>query len=99
MESYEVEKGFYSVFDSEGRLARLAVERWQVRIVGWDEPSPERLRLLLETYLIREGAASGGSSLAALVEQAARVAPEKEQERLRPRWLARLMAARSKRSP
>ena len=99
MESYEVEQGFYTVFDSEGRLARLAVERWQVRIVGWDEPSPERLRLLLETYLVREGAAFADSSLAALVEETARVAPEREQARLWPRWLARLMAARSRRSP
>lgn len=98
MESYEVEKGLYSVFDSEGRSARLAVERWQVRIVGWDEPSPERLRPLLEGYLSREGATVPGSSFDELVEETARVAPEREQARLRPRWLARIMAARSKRS-
>jgi hypothetical protein len=98
MESYEVEKGFYSVFDSEGRPARLAVEKWQVRIVGWDEPSPERLRGLLEAYLSRDGATPSGLSLAGLVDSAARVAPEREQARLRPRWLARRIAARGKRS-
>lgn len=98
MESYEVEKGFYTVFDSEGRMARLVVERWQVRIVGWEEPSPERLRPLLEAYLTSEGATFDGTSLDALVEKTARVAPEREQARLRPRWLARFMAARTTRS-
>jgi len=97
MESYEVEKGFYAVFDSEGRQARLAVETWQTRIVGWDEPTPERLRPVLGAYLNGEGGTSSESSLAALVDAAARVAPEREQASLRPRWLARFMSARAER--
>jgi len=100
MESYEIEDGFYTVFDSAGRMAELATVKWQVRIAGWSEPSPERLRPLLETYLTSKGASPGsGSTLAELVRSVALVAEEQEQARLRPRWLARLARARSKRHP
>lgn len=97
IEPPEVREGAYLVWDAEGRQAELAVEKWDVRITKWSDPSPERLRPLLEAYLAQEGIT--GQTLqpfSDLVETAARVAHEHQLSREWPRWLSRLLERRRK---
>jgi hypothetical protein len=98
IEAPEVKDGAYLVWDAEGRQAELAVERWDVRITGWSDPSPERLRPLLEAYLAQEGITGHADQpFSDLVETAARVAHEHQLSREWPRWLSRLIERRRKR--
>jgi hypothetical protein len=95
IEAPEVKAGAYLVWDAEGRQAELAVERWDVRITNWSDPSPERLRPLLEAYLTHEGiTVHDREPLSSLVETAARLAREHELARMHPRRLARLIRRR-----
>jgi hypothetical protein len=89
IEAPEVKDGAYLVWNREGRQAELAVEKWSVRITKWSDPSPERLRPLLEAYLAHEGITGHDREpLSDLVETAARLAREHELSRTGPRWLA-----------
>jgi hypothetical protein len=95
IEAPEVKAGAYLVWDAEGRQAELAIEKWDVRIPKWSDPSPERLRPLLEAYLAQEGITGHAHQpLSSLVETAARLAREHELARMHPRWLARLIRRR-----
>jgi hypothetical protein len=98
IEAPEVKAGAYLVWDAEGRQAELAVEKWDVRITKWSDPSPERLRPLLEAYLAQEGITGRAHApFYDLVETAARVAHEHQLSREWPRWLSRLIERRRKR--
>jgi hypothetical protein len=98
IEAPEVKDRAYLVWDTDGRQAELAVEKWNVRITEWSDPSPEDLRPLLEAYLAHEGdTGHGHQPFSDLVETAARVAHEHELSREWPRWLSRLIKRRRKR--
>jgi len=98
IEAPEVKAGAYLVWDAEGRQAELAVEKWDVRIAKWSDPSPERLRPLLEAYLAQEGITGHARQpFSDLVVTAARVAHEHQLSREWPRWLSRLIERRRKR--
>jgi hypothetical protein len=98
IEAPEVKDGAYLVWDADGRQAQLAVEKWNVRITEWSDPSPEHLRPLLEAYLAHEGVTGHGRQpFSDLVETAARAAREHELSREWPRGLSRLIERRRKR--
>jgi len=75
IEPPEFKEGSYILYDSTGRLGKLGIDRWDVRVKEWSGTDNEQdLRHRLTQVLTTEGAPpSPDASLNQIVEQAAQV--------------------------